>query len=350
MTRPAILPLAAGATAALIGAALTLTGAAQQAGTVERIKVHGQALEGNLEGDSPDRDVVVYLPASYKTDAKRRYPVVYMLHGFTDDIDHWWGYVRHFVNVPVSMDKAVQSGVAREMILVMPNAYTRYQGSMYSNSVTTGNWEDFVTTDLVAYIDSHYRTIPNVGARGLVGHSMGGYGAIRLGMRHPEVYATVYVMSACCMTPTTSVNAERGRLAETLRTPDDVNRADFGTKVLFASAAAWSPNPNGPPFYLDLPTRDGQLRADVAAKWTANAPLAMVDQYVGNLKRLRALAIDVGTKDGLAPASKTLDEILTAYRIPHTYETYDGDHINHVADRLETKVFKFFSDNLRFER
>jgi S-formylglutathione hydrolase len=169
------------------------TSAAPQAGTVERIKVHGKVLEGNLEGDSPDRDVAVYLPPGYKTAVRRRYPVVYMLHGFTDDIDHWWGVVRHFVNVPVAMNKAIETGTAKEMILVMPNAYTRYQGSMYSNSVTTGNWEDFVVTELVAYVDSHYRTIANRNSRGLVGHSMGGYGAMRLGMKHPEVYSSIYI-------------------------------------------------------------------------------------------------------------------------------------------------------------
>src|SRR5438874_12898497 len=73
-------------------------------GSVERIKVHGRSLEGNLEGDSPDRDVLVYLPVSYKSSPSRRYPVVYMLHGFTDDPDHWWGFQRHFINIPAVLD------------------------------------------------------------------------------------------------------------------------------------------------------------------------------------------------------------------------------------------------------
>jgi enterochelin esterase-like enzyme len=332
---------------------LTLTGvagpqpdvAAQSAGTVDRIKIHGQSLEGNLEGDSPDRDVMVYLPPSYKVSGNRRYPVVYLLHGFTDDTDHWWGVVPHFVNVPQSMDKSLASGVAKELILVMPNAYTRYQGSMYSNSVTTGNWEDYVATELVSYVDRHYRTLANVNSRGLAGHSMGGYGALRIGMKRPDVFSSIYVMSACCLTPR-AVDAERARRAEAVQDPQEVSRLDFPTKALLASAAAWSPNPGKPPLFVDLPTQDGQPRADVLAKWAANAPLAMIDQYIANLKRLHAIAFDIGAKDGLAPASKTLDEVLTAYKIPHTYETYDGDHINRVAERLETKVFRFFSEKL----
>ena len=292
---------------------------------------------------------MVYLPPSYKVGGNRRYPVVYMLHGFTDDTDHWWGVVSHFVNVPRTMDTSLARGAAKEMILVMPNAYTRYQGSMYSNSVTTGNWEDYVGADLVSYVDGHYRTIANVNSRGLAGHSMGGYGALRIGMKHPDVFSSIYVMSACCLTPSV-IDPERGRAAEAVQDPQAVNKLDFPTKALLASAAAWSPNPGKPPLFFDLPTQDGQLRPEILAKWTANAPLAVIDQYIANLKRLRAIAFDVGIKDGLAPASRTLDEVLTAYKIPHTYETYEGDHINRVAERLETKVFRFFSENLSFEQ
>src|SRR5580658_664578 len=154
------------------GFACTLP-AQQPHGSVQRVVVHGKGLEGNLEGDSADRDVAVYLPPSYNAGGARRYPVVYMLHGFTDDVDNWWGVKQHFINVPAVIDKALASGSTQETIVVMPNAFTRYQGSMYSNSVTTGDWEDFVAGELVAYIDSHYRTIPEVASRGLSGHSMG---------------------------------------------------------------------------------------------------------------------------------------------------------------------------------
>jgi enterochelin esterase-like enzyme len=317
-------------------------------GTVEHIKVHGRALEGNLEGDSPDRDVMVYLPPSYKTATDRRYPVVYLLHGFTDDTDHWWGVVPHFVSVPRAMDAALARGASKEMILVMPNAFTRYFGSMYSSAPATGDWETFVADELVAYVDAHYRTIADVASRGLGGHSMGGYGTVRIGMKRPDVFSAIYAMSSCCLAPAGLPDAERGRRAEQVRTPDEVKDLDFGMKAVFASAAAWSPNPKNAPLFLDLPTRDGQPRADVLARWVANAPLAMLDQYIGNMKRLGAIAFDVGTKDWLAPGSKSLDEILTTYGVPHTYETYDGDHLNHIQDRLETKVFVFFSQHLEF--
>ncbi len=334
-------------TTTLLALPVTQTVQQERKGTVERIKVHGQALEGNLEGDSPQRDVSIYLPPSYKTNGKRRYPVVYLLHGFTDSDDQWFGMRRHFIDVPVVADKALSSGAAREMILVMPNAYTAYQGSMYSNSVTTGDWETFVTQDLVSYIDSHYRTIAAANSRGLAGHSMGGYGTIRIGMKHPEIFSCIYVLSPCCLTPNLNPQAESMALAEAIRSSADLAKADFRTKATIASAAAWSPNPKSPPLFFDLPTKDRQLQPMVVAKWTANAPLVMIDQYIPNLKRLRAIAIDVGTEDvGIAAGTKVLDQVLTQYDIRHTFELYQGNHVNRIAERVETKVLPFFSSHL----
>ena len=319
-------------------------------GTVERVKVHGKALEGNLEGDSADREVLVYLPASYKTSGTQRYPVVYFLHGFTDDPDHWWGFIKHFVNLPEVLDRAFADGRTREVIVAMPNAYTAFQGAMYSNSATTGNWEDFVTDELVTYIDGHYRTIAATASRGLAGHSMGGYGALKIGMKHPEIYSSLYVMSACCLSPPTEQSARRGGAqAEAVHSQAEAAKADFGAKATLAEAAAFSPNPKNPPLYLDLPTKGGEFRPEIAAKWAANAPLAMIDQYIGYLRRMKAVAMDVGLQDGLRFDVKVLDGILNDYQVPHTYETYEGDHINHVAERIEKSVMPFFSKNLAFE-
>lgn len=316
-------------------------------GTYQRIKVHGRALEGNLSGDSPDRDVSVYLPPGYSS-SRQRYPVVYMLHGFTDSDDKWFGLIKHFVNVPVNFEKAVAAG-ARDMILVMPNAFTAFQGSFYSSSVTTGDWEQFVVRDLVDYVEKHYRTLPGRENRGLVGHSMGGYGALRLAMKYPDVFSSVYAMSPCCLAaPSPTGGAEMAK-AEAMRSVEEVAKADFRTKATWALAAAWSPNPKNPPLFVDLPTKDGVARPEVVAKWAANAPLSMIDQYVSRLKELR-LAVDVGDRDRtITTTSKVLSEVLHTNGITHAFEVYDGDHVSGVARQLETKVFAFFSKALRFQ-
>jgi enterochelin esterase-like enzyme len=334
----------------LIACALPLP--AQPGGAVERIKVRGVSLEGNLEGDSPERDVSVYLPPSYAKDRSRRYPVVYLLHGFTDSDDKWFGLVKHWINLPQILDAAMASGASKEMIVVMPNAYTRYQGSMYSVSVTTGDWETYVARELVAAIDKRYRTLSTAASRGLAGHSMGGYGTLRIGMKYPEVFSSIYSLSPCCLWPPNPAQPRPGAAkAEAMRSPGEVQTADFMTKAQFASAAAWSPNPKNPPFFLDLPTRDGQPRADVLARWAANSPLALLDGLIPNLRRLAGLAFDAGDKDASIAASiRALDAALNNYGLAHDFEIYEGDHVNGVALRIEKKLLPFFSSKLAFTK
>lgn len=342
--------------AAAAGVLFSQTGAAPQKGRFERIHVHGKSLEGNLEGDSPDRDVSVYLPPSYPTDSSRRYPVVYLLHGYTNSDEGWYGpntksgFQGAGTTLPAVADEAMASGAAREMILVMPNAYTVYQGSMYSNSPTTGDWETYLTRDLVAYIDNHYRTIATRGSRGLAGHSMGGYGTVRLAMKYPDVFSSIYILSACCLTANPNPRAAGLAAAEAIHTPAAAAGANRGVMTMLAESAAWSPDPKSPPFFFDLPTKDGQLQPGVVARWVANAPLAMIDQYVPNLHKLQAIAMDVGDKDGLAASNKQLSEALTEFGIAHTFETYDGDHTNRIAARVEMKVLPFFSNHLSFDQ
>ena len=146
--------------------------------TVEHLKIHGAALEGNLEGDAVDRDAIVFLPPSYSSGSSRRYPVVYALHGYSIGAEQWTGEI----HAPQTIEGAFAQG-AKEMIVVLPDSKTGHNGSMYSSSVTTGDFERYVAHDVVAYVDAHYRTVPERTSRGLVGHSMGGYGATRIGMK-----------------------------------------------------------------------------------------------------------------------------------------------------------------------
>jgi enterochelin esterase-like enzyme len=320
-------------------------------GGYERIEVHGKSLEGNLEGDSPDRFVSVYLPPGYKSHPQQRYPVIYLLHGYTDSDDKWFGLVKHFVNVPEIADRAIAQGASKEMIIVMPNADTALQGSFYGKSETTGDWEDFVAHELVAYIDSHYRTIPNRDSRGLAGHSMGGYGTVRIGMKHPDVFSSFYAMSACCLDSGMGMPVQALAIPlESLGTPEQVRAAPFGVKAQISLAAAFSPDPSNPPLYLDLPMKDGTAQRDVLSRWIANSPLAQLDQYVTELRSLHAIAFDVGLQDSLISGSRVLDNRLQEYKIPHTFETYEGTHTSRIAERIETKVLPFFSAQLKFTR
>jgi S-formylglutathione hydrolase FrmB len=310
---------------------------------VERIKVHGKALDGNLEGDAVDRDVIVFLPPGYATQTSRRYPVVYALHGYSIGAEQW----THEIHVPQTIEGAFAQG-AQEMIVVLPDSKTVHNGSMYSSSVTTGDFEQFIARDVVSYIDAHYRTIANRASRGLVGHSMGGYGASRIGMKHPDVFGSLYIMSPCCMTARGAgpANPADEKALAAVKSPADSAGLPFGLRAQLASAAAWSPNPKNPPLYLDLPMKNGAADPEVLAKWAANAPLAFVDQYIGNLRQYRGIAIDVGDQDGLKVGAGKLHEILDSYGIPNTFEIYSGTHTSAVADRFQNHVLPFFSKHL----
>src|SRR5215468_8794872 len=265
---------------------------AQNKGAVDHIKVHGKSLEGNLEGDSPDRDVFVYLPPSYSTDAsRRRYPVVYLLHGYGLTGERWMS----FANLAELSDKDIAAGTMREMILVNPDAHTVYDGSMYSASLTTGDWETYVAEDLVSYIDTHYRTIPDRMSRGLGGHSMGGYGTVRIGMKRPDVFSSLYIMSACCLLNNAGGGGGRGNRAAA-EAPASNNAAPAAAQegrgqgargargarggggfanAGSAQAAAFASNPNSPPDFFDLPVKDGVPQPLIVAKYAANSPLVM---------------------------------------------------------------------------
>ena len=360
--------------------------AAVKKGSVEKITVHGNALAGNLAGEPADRTVFVYLPPSYGTERNRRYPVEYLLHGYGLTGERWMTFAR----MSEAADRAMAAGTVKEMILVNPDSWTKNGGSMYSSSPTSGDWETFMAEDLVKYIDSHYRTIATREGRGLGGHSMGGYGTVRIGMKRPDVYSSLYIMSACCLmndptpraggagragaggqrgaapaagagtangqpAPATD-NAAAGQAAPARGTGDGRAGAAGGRgrgaggfgNVQLAEAQAWSANPNNPPDYADLPVQNGEVQPLIRQKWIANSPLAMLDQHYTNLKKYSAIAIEVGTMDGLAGSNRDLDKAMTQLGVQHTFETYEGDHTNRVPERIEMNVLPFFSKVLSF--
>jgi enterochelin esterase-like enzyme len=312
---------------------------------VEHIKIHGAALEGNLEGNAVDRDAIVFLPPSYETAKNRRYPVVYALHGYSIGAEQWTGEIK----VPQTIEGAFAQG-AKEMIVVLPDSKTVHNGSMYSSSVTTGDFERYVYHDVVAYIDAHYRTIPARTARGLVGHSMGGYGASRIGMKHADVFGSLYIMSPCCMGSMGgrgATNMEK-ELAD-VKTREDIAKINPRWRTQLATASAWTPNPNNPPLYIDFPTKNGEPQPEVSAKYSANSPLAFVDQYITSLRQYKAIAMDVGDQDGLKADATKLHQIFDSYKLPNTFEIYKGTHTSAVAVRFQNFVMPFFGKNLCFE-
>ena len=313
---------------------------------VDSVTVHSPALVGNLEGDSPDRNAVVVLPPSYAKNPKRRYPVVYYLHGFAIDGRNFY----NFMHVPEAVDHNAKAG--REFIVVVPDTLTKMGGSMYSSSITTGDFQTFVARDLVAYIDKHYRTIATRKGRGLAGHSMGGYGVWTVGMTHPGVFDSLYAQSACCGEPRTETLDSATKMAAVPIA--DVDKSGFGMRAGLASMVAWSPNPKNPPYYADFPLtkdKDGKPMVDplVIAEWANNSPLAMIPSHVWALRSYDAIGSDVGTKDGLIRDDTAIHEMLDKQGIANQWATYEGTHVDHIAQRFDEVVLPFFAQHLQMK-
>ncbi len=328
-------------------------------GVTHTIEVSAPSLRGNLLGDSARRAVSVYLPPEYSAQPGRRFPVIYLLHGFSADHKAFIRGAYQDLNVRISMDSLIAAGKAQPMIVVTPNARNLFDGSFYANSPTTGNWEDFVAKDLVRHIDSRYRTIAKPKSRGVAGHSMGGYGALNLAMRNPKVFSAVYALSPCCLSAARSDLSIPGR-AETwkqvlaAKDTSEIKSVAFQGKLLIALAAVYSPAPDRPPFFVAYPfiSRNDSLLADsaVSARWTP--PLTQVERYASSLARLK-IGFDAGRQDGLTdiPVSvRALDEKLTAMGIDHSYEMYEGTHGSRIRERLERVVFPFFSSALEGDK
>ena len=332
--------------------------ASAQEGRLVRESVHSPSLEKTVTGESPDRSVLVYLPPSYDKSPTKRYPVVYLLHGITDTNEVWardwtkrddsWGTIQGVMN----------SGIAEhlfgEMIVVMPNELTKWGGSFYTNSPVTGNWEDFTVKDLVSHIDRTYRTLARASSRGLAGHSMGGYGAIKLGMKHPDVYSVVYAMNPAVLGLGRDLTIENPAFASVLemKTPEEALKGGIYPLGIIVVGQAFSPNPDRPPFYVDFPYAlvGGKLQPVEPAfsRWQKNLPVNMVGEYRSNLSRLRGLRFDSGYEDEfthIPPTARALSSALTAHGVEHVFEEYNGDHRNRLwgrTGRIATEVLPYF--------
>jgi S-formylglutathione hydrolase FrmB len=314
----------------------------------------------NLLGAPAETRVSTYLPPGYDASPLTRFPVVYLLHGYGTSDVMWVRPAPRGVDVAGVMDSLIAAHGSREMIVVMPNASNPYGGSFYTNSTTTGNWEDFIVHDLVSYVDGKFRTLARPESRGLAGASMGGYGALYLGAQHGGVtYSAIYAMSACCTARWSFDPARNGAMWDSVASFTSIDAARRNgrgfTTIMAAIAAAFSPNANRPPLFLDLPVdRDGagwKPNAAVVAEWDAHSPLVMIPSHSENLLRLRAIQFDIGLQDEAVPPREimNLDSAFSRAAIPHTFETYAGTHTDHTRDRLATRVLPFFSRVLVFE-
>ena len=302
-------------------------------------QVESRALAGNRQGDPNVRKIPVYLPPGY--DGGAAYPAIYWLHGFTGTAMAAINANPWVPSLPECMDRVIAAG-APPAILVMVDGFTRFGGSQYLNSEANGRYEDFVVEETVAHIDRRYRTLAAPAHRGLNGKSSGGYGALVLAMRHPDVFGGVASHSGdmffeACYKPDfwkfCNIVAKHGGVEGFLRAFLEMPKktSDAVTAVnIAAMAMAYSPNPQRPPFHFDLPfdPHTGEVDEAVWARWLAWDPVHMAARYVENLAKLRLIYIECGSRDqfNLHFGARQLHHRLEALGIRHEYQEFDDDH------------------------
>ncbi len=320
-------------------------------GRVEVVPFASSVLRGNPAGDPHERRVPVYLPPSYDAYPTRRYPVVYVLTGFS-------GRGRMLLNdnpwspsLDDRMDLLIAAG-APEMILVMPDCYTRFGGSQYVDSAATGRYETHILEELVPWADRTYRTLAARAHRGIAGKSSGGFGALRLGMRHPGVFGALACHSGDMLfeycyrgdfPQACSVLQAAGGLAAFLAAfaaKPQKGKDDFLALNIAGMSACYSPDPAaelGVALPFDLAT--GLPRDDVFERWLAFDPLRLLPAATDALRSLRLLYLDCGTHDEfhLHHGARAFTAGLQRLGIEHRYEEYADGHMN-VSYRYDTSL------------
>jgi S-formylglutathione hydrolase FrmB len=336
-------------------------------GDLTTILIPAPSLAGNLLEDPAEREIAIYLPPSY-SQTDKRYPVIYHLAGFDEQLGDSY-------TLRSLMDTMTADGSVQEMIVVVTSGRNRLGGSFYVNSPVTGNWEDFVVKDLVQYVDENYRTINDRTARGISGFSMGGFGALNLAMRHPEVYSAVYALSPGLFAPDGLASSQMfatPRVADSFlkwqadlaaMSPEEAQAAflkwsssAYGDlEFLVAYGAAFAPNTDKSAPYIDFPYTDsgGQVDETVWQRWESGfgGITDEVQHYKDNLLSLNGIIVDYGEQDSYFWIPKGADyfsQQLEAANIPHELLTFEGGHGN-LSGRAREVMLPFFSNTLASE-
>lgn len=324
-------------------------------GSVICLQHKSEVLENNPLGDRFIRDVYVYLPPDYEED--KFYPSVYVLTGFTGRGKMLLNDAAFTPNFAQRMDKLINDGKIRPMIAVLPDCFTHYGGSQYINSSATGNYEDYLVKEIVPFVDENFHTIKDKDSRAVMGKSSGGYGALIMAMRHSDIFGLACSTSGdayfehCYLSDIPkafrAIKGEPQKFIEKFWDEDaKKGKDDFSGLNIIGMSACYSPN--GTEFDLPFDFQTGEIREDIWAKWLENDPVRLVEKYADNLKSLKLLYIDAGTRDEFALdiGAKILCKKLRDFDIPHVHEEFDDGHFN--INYRQNRSLELISNYIRF--
>jgi Putative esterase len=283
---------------------------AKFAGRIDEQVITSELLRGNPLGDPYERPLLVYLPPGYDDEPDRHYPVVYVIQGFTGHVAMWRNRTPFRQPFPELADAVFASGEAPPAIVVYVDAWTGYGGSQFVDSPGTGRYHSYLCDEVVPWVDARYRTIADTEHRAISGKSSGGFGAMITPMLRPDLFGALATHSGDSLYEYCYITEFPAAVRHLRRYDGDIWRwwEDFRSRVAFTKeedhhllgllgvAACFSANDDGT---IDLPfdTRTGVIRPDVWQRWLDWDPVRMIPRYAAELRGLRAIWIDAGTRD-----------------------------------------------------
>jgi putative esterase len=312
-------------------------------GTLDRLVVESDVLADNPLGDPSIRPLYVYRPPGVDVDHPRALPAVYVIQGYTGQLDMWFTRNPFQPTVIEAFDALFASGACPDAIVVFVDAWTAYGGSQFLNSTGTGRYLDYLCDEVVEFVDARYPTAADRDHRGLAGKSSGGYGAMVVPMLRPDVFGALASHAGDALFEAaylpefpTFVRTIRDQFDgsldvffEQIRAADHFDLDRFRAIEFYGYAAAYSPDPAQPGKALlpvDLAT--GRLVEDVWAQWLEKDPVRMAPARAGALRSMRRIYLDAGRGDeyfldlGATAFGAELDKLGVA----HTVELFDGKH------------------------
>lgn len=315
---------------------------ARGTGTVVRERVVSEALRGNPLGDSPEREALVYVPAGYARAEHRRYPVVILLTGFTGKAEMPFQVQAFGEALHERLDRLVATGKVPPMVVAVPDCFTALGGSQYLDSAAVGRYETFVVREFVPWVDETFRTLPAAAHRGVCGKSSGGYGALMLAMKHPDVFGALashsgdayfdYCYRFDFVKCWNALRAAGGveKWLRKFRAKEKPGHDDVLVLNVVAMAACYSPNADAPGgFDLPFDLETGEEDAKVVARWRKLDPVVACRRYAANLRRLRGVFLDCGLKDefSLQVGTRILAKRLREIGVEPVHEEFDDGHM-----------------------
>jgi enterochelin esterase family protein len=316
---------------------------------VDILEHQSRILSENPLQDPSVREVAVYTPPSYEESRDRRYPLVMVLSGYTGTglaQMNRNGWIEPFDR---RLDRLIAAGIARDVIAVFPDCFTRYGGSQYIDSPAVGRYESYLVEEIIPFVDRNYRTIPDRSARAVIGKSSGGYGAMILAMHRPDVFGAFGSHAGDCAFdicygpefPKTLLFLEKHGGIEGFLWWFDAQLAKPNEAMEAMSnilgCACWSPRPTGPYGYgvgFDLPFDLATCERidEVWERWLAWDPVWVVAKKNGleAMRSMQAIYLDGGLTDeyNLQLGARQIAKRLAAAGIGFVHEEFEGGHFN----------------------